>query len=259
MLADSLRRGLAAGLVAGLLAGMFALLVGEVPVREAIRLEEQAATSVGTTADATTRPATTDADGAAEVPISRPTQQAMLPVATALVGTCFGGLFGLAWAIARRHVRDPSDWHASWRMGAAAWLAVALVPSLTAPPNPPAVGDPATIGARSGWYLAAIVLSLVLAVGLWSLARWLRSSTTLSVPARQVLVALGAVVAVAGVTLGTPVPRDPITIPAGLLWDFRLASIGTQLVLWAGIAGVNGWLWHRAGQAPALVRTSVPA
>lgn len=118
MLADSLRRGLAAGLVAGLLAGMFALLVGEMPVREAIRLEEQAAAPAGTIADDTTRiDETTTADDAAAVVVSRTTQQAFLPVATALVGASFGGLYGLAWALGRRFVLDRDDWRVSWRMG----------------------------------------------------------------------------------------------------------------------------------------------
>lgn len=232
MLADSLRRGLAAGLVAGLLAGVFALLVGEVPVREAIRLEEQAAVPAATIAD--------------DPVVSRTTQQALLPVATALVGASFGGLFGLAWAWARRFVRDQDDWRASWRMGAATWVAVALVPTLTSPPVPPAVGDPGTIGARSGWYLASIGIGLAVAVGLWWLAIRLRSSTSLRAPARQALVGAGAVFAVGGLMLALPLPQDPIEVPARLLWDFRLASMGTQLLLWAGIAGVNGWLWQRA-------------
>lgn len=253
MLADSLRRGLAAGLVAGLLAGAFALLLGEVPVREAVRLEEQAASTAPTTADATA------SDAGADTPaIDRTTQQALLPVATALVGASLGGLFGLAWAFARRRIDDRSDWRASWRLGAATWAAVALVPALAAPPNPPAVGDPATIGARSGWYLASIGIALLVAGVLWALATRLRTSTDLPAPARQVLVGTLALAAVIALVLLAPAPDAPAAVPARLLWDFRLASMGTQLLLWAGIAAVNGWLWHRA-TAPATTDRTVPA
>lgn len=137
---------------------------------------------------------------------------------------------------------------------------MALVPTLTSPPTPPAVGDPGTIGARSGWYLVAISIALAGVVVLWWLASWLRSSTSLGAPARQAMVGLGALVAVAALMLALPLPQDPIEIPGRLLWEFRLASMGTQLLLWAGIAGVNGRLWQRATTpASAPAARSVPA
>ncbi len=245
MLADSLRRGLAAGLVAGLLAGVFALLVGEVSVREAIRLEELAATEA--------EPAIADA-GERDVEVSRTAQQALLPVGTAAVGAAFGGLFGLAFAFFRPRMAAASSWSASWRLGAAAWVVVAGMPMLTAPPNPPAVGDPDTIGSRSGWYLVTIAVTLVVAVVSWWLSERLREAGRLDAPTRQVVVGVAAIGALAVVLLSIPVPDDPIEVPARLLWEFRLSSIGTQLLLWAGIAGVNGWLWHRStgARAPGL-------
>jgi predicted cobalt transporter CbtA len=246
MLTDSLRRGLAAGVAAGLLAGIFALLVGDDVVREAIRLEEKAATDA-----AATTTGEEAAEGQSELSVSRTVQQALLPVGTAVVGTAFGGLFGLAFAFARRGIADPSHWRASWKLGSAAWVAVALLPSLTSPPNPPAVGDPGTLGSRSGWYLATILLGLLAAVALWWLGQRLRTSNRLPPHVRQVVVGLAALAAVALLLLVVPTSDHPIEIPPRLLWDFRLASIGTQLVLWAGIAGINGWLWERTQETTA--------
>jgi hypothetical protein len=234
-LGDSLRRGLAAGLLAGLLAGAFALLVGEIPVREAIRLEEQAAAAAS--AD---DPASND-----EPLVDRSTQQALLPVATAIVGSAFGGLFGLAWTFVRRRIRDTSDWRASLKLGAAAWGAVALVPGLKYPANPPAVGDPSTIGSRSVWFLGAIGIGLAAAGLLWWFARWQESRGT-DDAVRQTSVALAALVLFGLAYTLLPANTDPIEIPARLLWDFRLAAMATQLLLWGGIAVGFGWLAHRA-------------
>ena len=44
-------------------------------------------------------------------------------------------------------------------------MAVYLVPFVKYPPNPPAVGQADTIGARTGWYLVMVLASVVLAIG----------------------------------------------------------------------------------------------
>lgn len=234
-LGDSLRRGLAAGLAAGLLAGLFALLLGEIPVREAIRLEEQAA-AAASAGDPTVDDAPL---------VDRATQQAMLPVATALVGSAFGGLYGLVWSGLRRRLRETSEWRASLKLGAVAWAAVALFPAIVYPANPPAVGDPASIGARTSWFLAAVVIGLGIAVGTWLLSVRLRQRG-MEEPPRQLLVGLVVVGAAGAAMFLLPANTDTIDIPAALLWDFRLAAMATQLLLWGGIAVGFGWLAHRA-------------
>lgn len=234
-LGDSLRRGLAAGLTAGLLAGLFALLVGEIPVREAIRLEEQAAAA-----------ASAGAPTADEGPlVDRTTQKALLPVATAIVGSAFGGLFGLAWTGVRRQLLEPSEWRASLKLGVVTWAAVALFPGIVYPANPPAVGDPSTIGARSSWYLVAVAVGLGVAVSAWALAIRLRQRGVEEVP-RQLVVGTVLLLAAGLAFALLPPNTDAIDIPADLLWDFRLASMGTQLLLWLGITVAFGWLAHRA-------------
>lgn len=235
MLTDSLRRGLGAGLLAGVLAGLFALLVGEIPVREAIALEEAAASGAG---------------DAAEVVVSRPVQQGMLPVATALVGAAFGGLFGLGHALVRAVDGQPIRWATSLRAGAAVWAGVALFPALVYPANPPAVGDPGTIGSRSAWYVAAVGVGLLLVLGGWWLVRRLRARRVTAM-VRQVAVG-GALLAAGGLAaVLLPANTDPVEIPAELLWNFRLASIATQALLWLGLTVAYGWMMERAARAGA--------
>lgn len=241
MITDSIRRGLAAGLAAGLIAGVFALLVGEVPLSEAIELEEQAHTAAHGPAEAAH-------DHGDEFTVSRTAQQALLPVGTALLGAASGGVFGLVFAFCARGSRD--RWQAALAFGVAAWAAVALFPALKYPSNPPGVGDPSTVEARTVWFLIAIGASAALALLLWAASRWLARRGTEDVP-RQTLVGASAAVLYGALFFALPANDIPIEVPADLLWDFRLASIGTQAILWLGLAVAFGWLWHRAAKKEA--------
>ncbi|MDQ3899222.1 MAG: CbtA family protein, partial [Actinomycetota bacterium] len=40
--------------------------------------------------------------------------------------------------------------------------------------------------------------------------------------------------------------ETPVNFPAAVLWQFRLASLGTQAVLWATLGLVFGWLTDRS-------------
>lgn len=237
MIGDNLRRGIVAGLAAGVLAGMFALLVGEIPIAEAIRLEEAGSRAGQSAASADT--------GAPAVDISRTTQQSLLPVATAVVGACMGGLFALAYTFARRRLRVRDEWHAALGFGAAAWAAVALFPALVYPAAPPGVGEPSTIGSRSGWYVVAVGAAVGLGIGMWAFAHVLRQRGLADVP-RQVTVGTVTVLLAGLVAVLLPANTDPVETPAQLLWTFRLASIGTQTLLWAVLVVTFGWLLQRA-------------
>jgi nitrile hydratase subunit beta len=58
----------------------------------------------------------------------------------------------------------------------------------------------------------------------------------------------GIAVVVGVLFLVLPAGPDPGEFPAGLLRDFRLSSLGTQLVLWAGIGVIFGLLCERANR-----------
>lgn len=233
MIAPYLRRGLAAGLLAGLLAGFFALFVGEPSVDQAVRLEEAA--------------------GGAheEEAFGRSSQKVGLFFATGLSGSFVGGLFGLAFAYFRGRLASDNDWNRSLSLAAAVFAGAVLIPFLKYPANPPAVGDPATIGARTAAYLAMVALSLFAILAAWYASRLLRRRGV-SPPVRQAAVGAGLVAAVAGLFVGLPAAADPGGFPAGLLWNFRLSSLGTQVVLWTGLGVVFGALCERANRKQPL-------
>ena len=229
--------GLLAGLIGGVLAFAFAAVVGEPPVEVAISIEEQGGGHEHDEAE----PAAHDHGEEAEV--SRDVQSTLgLAIATCAFGTALGGLFALAFAFAHGRIGTPTSRATALTLTAAGFVAVAFVPFLVYPPNPPAVGHADTIGDRTATYFAMVALSVVLAV----LA--IRASARLKWFGK-VAAGLGYVVAVSVVALLLPgydeVPDD---FPAQTLWDFRLASLGTQAVLWVAIGVAFAVLLDRVAQ-----------
>lgn len=240
MLVSCLRRGIVAGLLGGLLAGLFALVIGEKPLEQAIHMEEADEGVAGRGVASLPQVGQGD-DG--EVIVSRRAQRFGLIAATGVVGVALGGIFGVVFAMLGV---TPSPWLASLKLGLVAWLAVALLPSLKYPANPPGVGEPATVGARSGWYLTAVLLSLATALATWGLNRRLRTGGV-AVVKRHLL---ASVTAAAGLALvaALPATSDPVRVPAALLWDFRLSALGTSATLWFALAAVFGLLGERSAR-----------
>jgi len=246
MVAPYLRRGIAAGLLAGLLAGLFAFIFGEPTVDGAIQIEEAAAAGQHEEEVAGGRGHEEE-----EEVFSRSTQKVGLFFATGLSGMLVGGIFGMAYAYFGGRLASGSEWIRSLSLAGALFVGAFLIPFLKYPANPPTVGDPATIGSRTTAYFALVALSLLVVLGAWYAARTLRERGV-AAPVRQLAVGLGIAVAVGVLFLILPAGPDPGEFPAGLLWDFRLSSLGTQLVLWAGIGVIFGLLCERANRREPL-------
>jgi predicted cobalt transporter CbtA len=239
-----LLRGMLVGLVAGLLAFLFAYLVGEGPIDQAIAFEE-----------ANAGPAAAAADEPAG--ISRTVQSTIgLLTASLIYGVALGGIFSMAFAAAYGRIGRFGPRATAALVALAGFVVVALVPWSKYPANPPATGDADTIGRRTSLYFLLMVVALA---GL-ALAVYVGRSQAARLGAwNATLVAVGAfvvVVAVAHILL--PSIED---VPEGfspiLLWNFRLASLGTQLVVWTvlglafGAVADRGTRDTRAAAAPA--------
>jgi len=156
-----------------------------------------------------------------------------------------GGVFGLAYAYFRGRLASKSEWNRSLSLAAALFIGVFLIPFVKYPANPPTVGDPTTITDRTASYLMMVALSLLVVLVAWYAARILRERE-IHAPIRQLAVGLGVVGAVGVLFLALPAAPDPGEFPSGLLWDFRLSSLGTQIVFWTGLGVVFGLLCERA-------------
>ena len=235
-----LLRGLLAGLIAGLLAGAFAFTVGEPKVDAAIAIEEAAAPAG-------------DGHHDEEPLVSRDGQKGGLILATTLYGVAMGGLLAVAYTLLRRRLRTRDDSRAAYGLAGAALLGVVLVPFVKYPANPPAVGDPATIDQRTIAYLAIVVIGLV---AVWAAVLAFRAPRETAPEWLRLLTGAGAflLVVTVGYVLLPSVDEVSPTFPASLLWTFRLASLGTQVVLWSALGLAFGALLART-----RVRESVSA
>jgi hypothetical protein len=230
-----LRRGVLAGLAGGAAMAAFLLAVGERSIRQALAIE--AARSQG--------------EEGVEV-FSRGTQLAGGAAAALLYGLFAGAVFAVVFAAVRHRSRLRDDFSRALGLAAVAFATLVLVPALKYPANPPAVGDPDTVGQRTVAYLTLMGLSVVASLAAWRLSRYLRAQG-LADHQRLPLVGLGYLALVFIGYLAWPANPDQVTVPAQLIWRFRLASLGGAAALWTVLGVVFGWACLRAtsGELPA--------
>jgi len=242
VVANMLVRGMLVGLLAALLSFAFLKVAGEPSVDRAIAFETQQE----------------QAKGHASEPelVSRGTQAGLgLLTGVVVYNVAFGGLFALVYALAYGRMGPYGPRAASLLIALSGLVAVYLIPSLKYPANPPSVGEAETIAMRTQLYFAMIAISLAAMVAAWTLRNRL---TRRFGPWDAALIAAGAYLAVMVVAyLALPgVNEVPETFPATVLWQFRLASMGAQAVMWATLGLGFGALAERAeaGASPVRLR-----
>ena len=245
-------RGMLIGLVAALLSFCFFKLAGEPSVDRSIAFEnamdEAKAKGKADEAAAKGQPAPVEE----EELVSRPVQSGVgLLTGVAVYSTAFGGLFALAFALAYRRMTDLGPRATSALLAAAGFIAVYVTPMLKYPANPPSVGLPETIGMRTSLYFAMILISLAAMIAAGMLRNRLVARFGVW---NSALIAGGAyIVVMAGVAFALPnVNEVPEDFPATVLWQFRIASLGGQLIMWTtlgllfGVAAERQFAQHRS-------------
>jgi predicted cobalt transporter CbtA len=224
--ASALLGAVAIGMLAGLVSAAFLSITGEPSIEDAIAIEE---------ANAAQAQDHTGATGHQEEPeVSREVQRGPgLFGAYALAGAAFGALFGVTFVGLRKRLPDLVT--RAFVAGAVLAGAITVSPWLKYPPNPPAVGDPATLSQRQTLYATVIVLTLVVLLGAAVLNARLRSGGWVH-EQRLLLVTAAVVVPMALIYALMPPPPDEIAVPASLLWRFRIASLAGNLLLWGTLA-----------------------
>jgi putative cobalt transporter subunit CbtA len=113
-------------------------------------------------------------------------------------------------------------------------VAVYIVPNLKYPANPPSVGDPETVGMRTALYFAMIAISLAALIASWMLRN--RLAPQYGRWNAGLIAAAAYLIVVVAVGLALPAVNEvPEAFPAVVLWQFRIASAGAQLVMWSTI------------------------
>ena len=223
--------GMLVGIVAGLLAFGFARIFGEPQVNRAIAFENQMDRVKG------------EAPGPELV--SRPMQSGVgLLTGVVVYGTALGGLFALAFAFAFQRIGRVSVRVTAVLLAGAGFLSLVLVPQLKYPPNPPSVGQPATIVFRTELFFSMILVSIAALALAVLIARHLAPRYGDWNAGFLSAVAFIGTIAIAQFLL-PDINEVPDQFPAVVLWRFRIVSLGIQVILWATLGLLFGVVAER--------------
>ncbi|WP_236790991.1 CbtA family protein [Amycolatopsis sp. GM8] len=259
--------GLVSGALAGLLAFVFARIFAEPQIQAAIDYEtgrDAAQEALNQAAGIAPEPAESEL-------FSRAIQANLgIGLGMVLFGVAMGALFAVVYTVCLGRVGTVRPRTLAMLVAGAGLLAIYLTPFVKYPANPPSIGHPDTIGDRGGLYLIMVLGSIVfLVAAVWlgrrlapNLGNWNASlvAGAAFVVASGILMAilpplghLSANVAEYGMQ-NTETPQ-PLTDPAGhivfpgfpadSLFEFRLYSVGAQIILWGALGLVFGPLAER--------------
>lgn len=230
-------RGMLVGLLAGILAFGFAKVFGEPQVDRAIAFEESMAHQ--------------HADQPEEEElVSREVQASFgLFTGVAVYSISLGGIFALVFAYSLGRVGKVGPRGLSALLALAAFVAVILIPGLKYPANPPSVGDPATIGLRTQLFFLMLLVSVVaMVIAINAARKFIARSGAWSGAIKAI--ALYLLIVSCAAYLFPAINEVPENFSAVLLWKFRLASLGIQVVLWTSLGLTFGWIAERTLQLP---------
>jgi hypothetical protein len=252
---DLVGRGVLCGAIAGLLTFLFSRIFAEPYVQRAIDYEagrdaaQAALNAAGGTAGAPDRS-----------DLFSRTVQADVGMGVGMIafGIGMGALFAIVYAVCLGRVGLVRPRPLALLVAAGGFLGLYLVPFLRYPANPPAVGEPDTIGRRTAMYLVMVLSSVaLLALAVW-LGQWLRARfgtwNAALLAGAAFVVTIGVVMALlpsfgqaatgrfAATASETPLPLTDSSgaisypgFPADVLFYFRLYSVAGQLLLWTAI------------------------
>ncbi len=239
-------RGLLAGAAAGVLTFIFARIFIEPVIELAIGYED----GIGAAREAL-EGAASGHDHGAEGGFEGFTRGVQANIGMGLGVLAFslamGALFAVVFAVTYGRVGNVSARLLSLYVAGGMLLSLYLVPALKYPPSPPALSLDETIQQRTLLYLLMVVLSGALFVGAVYLGRQLVDrlgawNATLAA-AGAYIVAVLVVMLILPTIDETPGPLldDAGNLayegfPADVLYEFRLFSVGTQVVMWLTIA-----------------------
>lgn len=247
-------RGLLAGALAGVLAFVFARIFVEPVIERAIAYEE----AVGAAHEALEGHSHGGHHhGGGFEGFTRGVQANIgMGLGVLAFSVAIAALFSVVFAVAYGRVGNISARLLSVYVAGGMLLSLYLVPALKYPPSPPAVSLDETLRQRTLLYLLTVVLSAALLVGAVYLGRRLADrmgawNATLAA-AGSYIVAVAVVMLVLPTIDETPGPLTDAAgnivyggFPADDLYEFRLFSLGTQIVMYATIALVFGALAAR--------------
>ena len=230
-----------AGVISGVLSGAWALIVTERSLRPALAIEAARPT------------------GSQESPVEAVNRTAQVVggfLGTLVAAVVFSVVVAAVYAAIRHRLPGRTDVGRMTALAAIGFAVFALLPALKIPANPPAVGDPGTVSTRTAIYGAVLACGIATAVLVSCVVSTLRRRGADTVA----VAVMGTVTTVTLAALSMLLLPDspdtiPTDVPAAVVWDFRLASLGQLAVLWASLGLAGGWLVDRIS-APGARQTN---
>jgi hypothetical protein len=240
------------GFIAALLSFGLLKIVGEPAVDRAIAFETQMdeAKAKAKMDEAMAKGMPMPADEEMPELVSRPVQGGIgLFTGVTVHNVAFGGLFALAFAILYGRIGDWSPRVTAALIALSGFVAVYAVPIIKYPANPPSIGNPDTIGLRTAIYFGMILLSLASMIAAWNVRNRLVDQFG-AWNATFVGAAVYVVTVIIFALAMPPLNEVPEGFPAVVLWQFRMASLGAQAIMWTVLGlGFGAWVERDFAQA----------
>jgi len=159
-------------------------------------------------------------------------------IAGMILGTSFGALFGIVYALSRNSLPNKKHIGNSMILAGIMWFTLFVIPFLKYPANPPTVGDAETVVLRGILYISFIAISGFAALGFYKLFKKLKNQKkTTSIIVYAVFISV--------VFFLMPENPDEVTAPEELVNQFRMASFVTSTVFWFSLAIILGIFWQK--------------
>ena len=160
--------------------------------------------------------------------------------AGAFLGLTYGAILGIVYVISRKYLPSSDDRKKALILAAIMCLSLYIVPFIKYPANPPAVGDPETIGLRDSLYTSYQLVSGLIALGVSILVYKLRKISYIKyvIP----IIYLGLVAFIYAVFPANP---DEITAPMDLVNAFRAVTFGLMVMFYLVLGAIFGIMWNK--------------
>lgn len=219
---------LLAGVIAGLILAGVNYFVAEPYIDQAIGIEIENSIAAGETVDFN------------ELDTYRIWQKEGTFAAGAFLGVTYGAILGIVYVIGRKYLPSSDDRKKALILAGLMCLALYVVPFLKYPANPPAVGDPETIGLRDTLYTAYQLTSGLIVLGLSILMIKFKTVNNF-----KYLVPVFYVGLVGFIYAIFPANPDAITAPMDLVNSFRIVTFSTMVMFYIVLGIIFGLMWRK--------------
>jgi len=159
-------------------------------------------------------------------------------IAGMILGTSFGALFGIVYALSRNSLLNRGHVENSLILAGIMWFTLFVIPFLKYPANPPTVGDADTVVMRGVLYILFITISGLGAFGFYKLFKKLKNQ-------KRVIAFIGYIIFISSAFLIMPENPDKITAPIELVNQFRISAFISASVFWFSLALILGIFWEK--------------